>query len=91
MSFTFKVTDKTIEAPEFSNPRNQHVVHTEVISRSEPLNAVNKHRVLNGFVNTIVQAYSSHHHLILRPDDVWLSIMTQFSAYVEGNSETLKL
>ena len=90
MSFTFKVTDKTIEAPEFSNPRNQHVVHTEVISRSEPLNAVNKHRVLNGFVNTIVQAYSSHHHLILRPDDVWLSIMTQFSAYVEGNAETLR-
>ena len=37
-----------------------------------------------------MEAYSNHNHLIIRPDDVWLAIMTQFSAYIEANSESLR-
>lgn len=36
----------------------------------------------NGFVTAAVKAYSSHHHLVIRPDDVWISILTQFSLCV---------
>jgi len=33
----------------------------------------------NGFVHTLINAYSNHHHLVLRPDDVWIAIWGQFN------------
>ncbi|KAJ7189748.1 hypothetical protein GGX14DRAFT_607907 [Mycena pura] len=41
----------------------------------------------NGFVNTVMSAYSHHHALVIRPDDVWLAIISQFSLYVNTNAE----
>ncbi|THU90809.1 hypothetical protein K435DRAFT_968487 [Dendrothele bispora CBS 962.96] len=44
----------------------------------------------NGFVNTIVDAYNRHHALSLRPDDVWICILTQFNFFVNANTEALR-
>ncbi|RLN76625.1 hypothetical protein DYB28_007655, partial [Aphanomyces astaci] len=44
----------------------------------------------NGFVLGAVRAYNQHHHLILRPDDVWLAIMTQFGLFVNGHAEAVR-
>ncbi|KAF7377319.1 hypothetical protein MSAN_00152500 [Mycena sanguinolenta] len=44
----------------------------------------------NGFVNTVVSAWSQHYALVIRPDDVWLAIISQFSFYVNGNAELLR-
>ncbi|RQM28653.1 hypothetical protein B5M09_006076 [Aphanomyces astaci] len=44
----------------------------------------------NGFVQGAVRAYNQHHHLILRPDDVWLAIMTQFGLFVNGHAEAVR-
>ena len=44
----------------------------------------------NGFVNTVTDAYNYHQNLQLRPDDIWIAIMTQFSIYVNANSEELR-
>ncbi|KAK4169275.1 hypothetical protein QBC43DRAFT_354539 [Cladorrhinum sp. PSN259] len=33
----------------------------------------------NGLVHSVVEAYNNHHNLILRPDDIWLAILTQLS------------
>lgn len=44
----------------------------------------------NGFVYAVLTAYNNHHKLVLRPDDVWFGITTQFSAYVNGNAESLR-
>ncbi|KAI2631460.1 hypothetical protein GGS26DRAFT_95849 [Hypomontagnella submonticulosa] len=44
----------------------------------------------NGFVRAAYAAYSSHHHLKIRPEDVWFSILTQFSFYVNRNAEQLR-
>ncbi len=41
----------------------------------------------NGFVKTVVAAYNTHHNLIIRPDDLWLAIMTQFSFYLNKHAE----
>ncbi|KAJ7732776.1 hypothetical protein DFH07DRAFT_700551, partial [Mycena maculata] len=43
----------------------------------------------NGFVNTVMSAYSNHYALI-RPDDVWLAIIAQFSFFVNANAELLR-
>ena len=44
----------------------------------------------NGFVDTVMHAYNQHHNLVLRPDDVWMSVLTQFSCYVNKNAEALR-
>ncbi|KAH0826888.1 hypothetical protein J3R83DRAFT_4434 [Lanmaoa asiatica] len=44
----------------------------------------------NGFVDTVIEAYNNHRGLIVRPDDVWLAIMTQFSFFVNGHAEALR-
>ncbi|KAJ7921975.1 hypothetical protein B0H13DRAFT_1707940 [Mycena leptocephala] len=42
----------------------------------------------NGFVDTVLCAHTNHHALVIRPDDVWLAVVSQFSFYAtaEGNS-----
>ncbi|KAK3178538.1 hypothetical protein OEA41_000675 [Lepraria neglecta] len=44
----------------------------------------------NGFVKAAIEAYNQHHHLIIRPEDIWFAILTQFSSYVNGNAEKLR-
>ncbi|KAG4284509.1 hypothetical protein FPRO06_08888 [Fusarium proliferatum] len=44
----------------------------------------------NGFVLGALKAYSKHHHLILRPDDIWLAILTQLSFFINRNADTLR-
>ena len=44
----------------------------------------------NGFVWACIQAYNGHHKLVIRPDDVWLAILTQFSLYVNAHAEELR-
>ncbi|KAJ7224975.1 hypothetical protein B0H12DRAFT_1240757 [Mycena haematopus] len=44
----------------------------------------------NGLVTTVAAAYNNHHALVLRPDDVWLSILCQFNFFVNANSELLR-
>jgi len=33
----------------------------------------------NGFVNALAAAYNQHHDLVIRPDDVWIAILSQFN------------
>jgi hypothetical protein len=44
----------------------------------------------NGFVNCTLDAYLQHNHLVLRPEDLWFAILTQFSFYVNGHAEELR-
>lgn len=44
----------------------------------------------NGFVQAVYRAYSDHHHLVLRPEDVWFSILTQLSFFMNKNAEDLR-
>jgi len=46
----------------------------------------------NGLVHTVVDTYNRHHALVLRPDDIWLCILTQFNLFVngEGRAEQLR-
>ncbi|KAJ4361069.1 uncharacterized protein N0V89_001638 [Didymosphaeria variabile] len=44
----------------------------------------------NGFVVMAWEAYSSHHHLSIRPDDIWFAILSQLSFYINKNAENLR-
>ncbi|KDO22327.1 hypothetical protein SPRG_12788 [Saprolegnia parasitica CBS 223.65] len=40
-----------------------------------------------GFLDGISKAYAQHLHLVLRPDDIWLALTSQFGLYVDGKIE----
>jgi hypothetical protein len=44
----------------------------------------------HGFVNAVIQAYSRHHNLIIRPEDVWFSILVQLNFYINAHAEELR-
>ncbi|KAJ7202485.1 hypothetical protein C8J57DRAFT_1622801 [Mycena rebaudengoi] len=44
----------------------------------------------NGLVNTVIAAYNHHRALVIRPDDVWLTILSQFNFFVNANAELLR-
>jgi hypothetical protein len=44
----------------------------------------------SGFISTLMQAYNKHQNIVIRPDDIWLAILTQFNMYVNQNVEELR-
>ncbi|KAL8285772.1 hypothetical protein RB597_002712 [Gaeumannomyces tritici] len=44
----------------------------------------------NGFVWAAYHAYRTHHHLVLRPEDIWFAILTQTSFYINAHAEELR-
>jgi hypothetical protein len=44
----------------------------------------------NGFVFGAIKAYNEHLHLKLRPDDIWLAILTQLKIYINEHAEELR-
>lgn len=44
----------------------------------------------NGFYDAVTEAYNQHHHLVIRPEDIWIAILTQFSFYVNAHAEELR-
>ncbi|KAJ6492687.1 hypothetical protein DFH09DRAFT_1003062 [Mycena vulgaris] len=44
----------------------------------------------HGFVNTVLSAYTGSYALVLRPDDIWLAVISQFSLYVNAKPELLR-
>ena len=44
----------------------------------------------NGLVNGAIMAYNHHHHLKIRPEDVWFAILSQLSFYINAHSEELR-
>jgi hypothetical protein len=44
----------------------------------------------SGLVEGIIRAFQQDLHLILRPDDLWLAVMVQFSFYVNARAEKMR-
>lgn len=44
----------------------------------------------NGFVKSAIEAYNMHHHLRIRPEDVWFAVLTQLSFYINAHAEELR-
>lgn len=81
-------------APEDDVPKNRREpeYHFRVMRSSHPNAAIDDDLCLtdNGFVRAAINAYNEHCPLVIRPDDVWLAIVTQFAQYVLGHAEELR-
>jgi hypothetical protein len=67
------------DLPESESRANKPILHSSFRGSLAPSSIV---PYGNGFVNGVIRAFQQDLHLVLRPDDVWLAITTQFSFYV---------
>ena len=44
----------------------------------------------NGFVHGAILAYNEHHHLHIRPEDIWFAIISQLSFFINAHAEELR-
>jgi hypothetical protein len=44
----------------------------------------------NGFVGAALDAYNQHHVLVIRPDDVWVTITTSLANYIDRHAEEMR-
>ncbi|KAJ6617880.1 hypothetical protein Bhyg_17475 [Pseudolycoriella hygida] len=98
---TFKVSDKAAERVKNSG---ENETGTSICSQLRPYRYNHCRKVLmetqfsssirpsenNGFVRTVIDCYNNHHNLIIRPDDIWTAILTQFSFYINKNAEEFR-
>jgi Domain of unknown function (DUF4419) len=72
---------------EFVKIRNDHIIQTSV---DDPKGGVQYLGASNGFVDSAIRAYNQHHHLIIRPEDVWFTVLVQLNIYISEHSEELR-
>ncbi|KAI9373943.1 hypothetical protein BJX61DRAFT_500959 [Aspergillus egyptiacus] len=70
------------------HPKSQHIIQSSFPMKfpSDSHISASQH----GFIWALVGAYSRHHNLIIRPEDIWFSILTQLSFYVNAHAEELR-
>lgn len=44
----------------------------------------------NGLIDTVLLAWGQHHNLVIRPDDLWIAILTQLNFYVNKHAEEMR-
>ncbi len=44
----------------------------------------------NGLVDCLLMAYNYHYDIVLRPENFWIAVLTQFSNYVNANAQALR-
>ncbi|MCO5578965.1 hypothetical protein L7F22_032816 [Adiantum nelumboides] len=98
---TFTVASHSAQ-PAVTPPRNggdQHMLsslkeykHEQChgVLQSSPVSPLSFQPSDHGFVRAVFRAYSHHHNLVIRPDDVWLAILVQFGFYVNTNAEAFR-
>ena len=76
-----------------ASSRKDHMNSKRIIQSSVPESLFSQKQIAsssNGWVWAAFHAYSSHHHLTIRPEDIWFSILSQLSFYINAHAEELR-
>lgn len=75
-----------------TSPRDASAAKQIIQSSISPSTFSTTHLVSshNGFVRAAFSAYSGHHHLAIRPEDIWFAILSQLNFYINANAEALR-
>lgn len=57
---------------------------------STPLSNGLVYSTSDGFVRGAIDAWAQHQHLVLRPEEVWFSILAQMNLYMGNNAQALR-
>ncbi|KAN0030152.1 hypothetical protein ACTA71_009913 [Dictyostelium dimigraforme] len=62
----------------------------EKVIINSSLNEKSKFIGCNSFFHSAIKAFSEHYHLNIRPDDIWMSILNNFSTYINKYAEDIR-
>ncbi|KAN0008552.1 hypothetical protein ACTFIU_009276 [Dictyostelium citrinum] len=62
----------------------------EKVIINSSLNEQSKFIGCNSFFHSAIKAFSEHYHLNIRPDDIWMSILNNFSTYINKYAEDMR-
>lgn len=68
--------------------RSKRIIQSSFSKDFIPSNGISPSN--NGLVYTIFHAWSGHHHLTLRPEDIWFAILSQLNFYINAHAEELR-
>lgn len=68
--------------------KSERLIHSSFESSAFEENHISPSE--NGFVYAAYDAYSNHHHLTIRPEDIWFAILSQTSFYINAHAEELR-
>lgn len=76
------------------SPTDYHICQTILQSSFDDLQHLSPDNTILGFKNCFlhaaINAYSAHHHLLIWPEDMWFSILTQLSFYIKVHAGDLR-
>jgi len=72
---------------EFTKLKNSHIIQNSFEGLCDSSPAI---PAKNGFVDSVVKAYNGHFHLVIRPEDVWFSILVQVNIYINAHAEEMR-
>ncbi|KAM7208217.1 protein of unknown function (DUF4419) domain containing protein [Naviculisporaceae sp. PSN 640] len=70
-----------------------HLPDKSASASTSPSNQPNSYGItpaMNGLVYSAVQAWNNHHHLVLRPDDIWIAILSQLGFFINAHAEEFR-
>ncbi|KAJ9660904.1 hypothetical protein H2198_002249 [Neophaeococcomyces mojaviensis] len=79
--------DVLLKANQSAKTREIEILQSSFDANRLPSNMISSR---NGLVDSIVHAYNRHHHLQIRPDDIWFAILTQINIYINAHAEELR-
>lgn len=73
-------------------PKVEKKSNVKCIRRTSDDKSINlRESIFNhGLVGAAFESYNKHHHLVIRPDDVWVTITTSLARYIVKHSENLR-
>lgn len=93
-NYEYGKLEECLKNKKFFDVNNDYILFTSESSNNN--NNINKFQKLihppfgNGLLGTMYMAYACHVPLVLRPDDIWLAIVTSFGNYVKTHSEEMR-
>eukprot|EP00211_Chloroparvula_japonica_P005894 CAMPEP_0119135082 /NCGR_PEP_ID=MMETSP1310-20130426/18614_1 /TAXON_ID=464262 /ORGANISM="Genus nov. species nov., Strain RCC2339" /LENGTH=345 /DNA_ID=CAMNT_0007125937 /DNA_START=64 /DNA_END=1098 /DNA_ORIENTATION=- len=91
-ALTFQVdpsvtAEPVAESDMISNRQCLEEKYNTVIYASESSNTL---RAPHGLVSAALFSYSYHYNLVIKPDDVWIEIITSLSGYIDRHAEEMR-
>lgn len=98
-STTFKVADKNPEEVKRSRKPETSICsqlksykkkHCTTVLTETPFTSTVEPTPINGFLQAVIDCYNRHHNLVIRPDDIWMALLTQFSFYINRHTDEFR-
>jgi hypothetical protein len=77
-----------LQSPYISETRPERNINATILTSSKPFlnESHGYHPTSDSFIRGAIEAWAQHQHLVVRPDEVWFTILTQMNFYMTAHA-----